>query len=92
MTEKKEENSNGNNVRFNLWTVLAFLFIMGVAAASFLYAEGKETKLVQREVMQRVAKMEAQFQYITCGIEDLKQGQKELSKQLAAHERNGKAK
>lgn len=76
-----------DQVRFNLWAVLTFLFVLGSATAGFLYAEGKETKTVQRDVMQRVSKIEAQFEYITCGINELKAGQREMATALSAHER-----
>jgi hypothetical protein len=79
-----------DQVRFNLWAVLTFLFVAGAATAGFLYAEGKETKMVQRTVLERMTKVETQFDYITCGINELKAGQKELTAALKAHEnRNG---
>ena len=60
-----------STVKFNLWAVLAFLFIAGVSSFTFLYAEGKETKVKQQEVIQRVMKLETQYEYIIKGLDKL---------------------
>lgn len=78
------------NVRFNLWAVVTFLFMIAAGMMGILYAEGRETKAVQTSVLQRVSKIETQFDNITYGINELKAGQKELFNMFVAHEkRNG---
>lgn len=51
-------------VKFNLWSVLTFLFIAGVSSFTFLYAAEQETKAVQKEVLMRVTKLETQYSSI----------------------------
>ena len=72
-------------VKFNLWAVLAFLFLAGVSSFTFLYAEGKETKVKQQEVIQRVTKLETQYNYIIEGLRDLKISVDESSRKLETH-------
>lgn len=81
--------TDGENtkVRFDLWLVLVFLVTMGVSSSVFLYREGRETKVRQAEVINRVVVLEAQQKTILEGIIELKQGQKELTSVLLAQER-----
>ncbi len=58
-------------VTFNLWAVLAFLFVVGTASFTFLYAEQKETRGKQQEVIQRVIKLETQYEHIIKGLDKL---------------------
>ena len=81
-----------DSVRFNLWAVMTFLFMVGAAAIGVIYAEGRETKATQVNVLQRLSTVEAQYKSIVCGIDELKAGQKEVYNLLAAHERNSNGK
>ncbi len=63
--------TEGTQVRFNLWAVLAFLFVVGTASFTFLYAEQKETRVKQQEDGQRITKLETQYEYIIKGLEKL---------------------
>lgn len=71
--------ANGESkVQFSLWAVLAFIVAIGFITAQFLNAEQKETRAKQREVVERVTKLETQFDYVTKGIDELKRGQREV--------------
>ena len=71
--------TNGETkVQFSLWAVLAFVVFLGAITAQFLNAEQKETRTKQREVGERVMRLETQFDYVTKGIEELRKGQKEM--------------
>jgi len=58
-------------VRFDLWAVLAFIFLAGAVAVGFLYADQKETKTKQQEVLYRIVKIESQYDYIISGLDKL---------------------
>ncbi len=76
---------NGDTVTkvcFDLWVVLAALVVLGISSFTFLYAEGKETKTKQQDVIARVVRLETQQAAILCGIEELKQGQKDVMAQM----------
>ena len=75
-------------VKFNLWTVLAFLVLAGMSSFTFLYAEGKETKLSQQTVIQRVVALETMNKAVLDGISRLEVGQKEVANALNNHEKS----
>ena len=72
-------------IRLNLWAVLTFLVIMGASSFTFLYAEGKETKQKQQEVIQRVIKLEANYENIIKGIDKLTVAVEKSVEQLDKH-------
>jgi len=76
---------NDAKVRFDLWAVLGFLVIAGASSFTFLYAEGKETKLKQQEVIQRVTRLETQYEHIIKGLEKVANIIDESSKKLEVH-------
>jgi hypothetical protein len=77
-----------SKVTFNLWAVLGFLFLTGIASFTYLHAEGRETKVKQQDVIQRVVIMETKMQAIMEGINELKTGQKEVIDSLKDHEKS----
>jgi len=58
-------------VKFGLWPILVFLFLAGAASVGFLYAEGKETKNKQQDVIQRVVVLETNYSNIIKGLDKL---------------------
>ncbi len=81
----------GDSVKFNLWAVLTFLFLAGAVAVGFLYAEGKETKVKQQEVIQRVTKLEAQYENIIKGLDKLTAVVEKSAEKLELHSREVKS-
>ncbi len=78
-------------VTFNLWAVLAFLFIAGISSFTFLYAEGKETKVKQQEVIQRVTKLEAQYVFIIDRLEKLTITMEKAADKLELHSKEARS-
>ncbi len=78
-------------VTFNLWAVLAFLIIAGISSFSFLYAEGKETKVEQQKIIQRVTKLEAQYTFIIDRLERLTVSVEKASDKLEMHSKETKS-
>jgi hypothetical protein len=78
-------------VRFDLWAVLAVIVIFFFGGFSYLntyLVEGRAARISNDHAMAvRITKLEASFDYITCGITELKAGQKELVETMKAHEK-----
>jgi hypothetical protein len=79
------------SVKFNLWAVLVFFFVAGSASFTFLYAEGKETKGKQQEVIQRVVKLEAQYDHIIKGLDKLTELVEKSADKLDQHSKETKS-
>ncbi len=78
-------------VTFNLWAVLAFLFIAGISSFTFLYAEGKETKVKQQEVIQRLTKLETQYDHIIKGLDKLTTAMEKATDKLDQNSKDQKS-
>lgn len=75
--------ANGETrVQFSLWAVLGFILLLGAIVAGYLNAENADIRSKQRDVMERVGKVETRLEYIAEGIYELKRGQKELTDML----------
>jgi hypothetical protein len=79
-------------VRFDLWSVLAFLVLLAGLTAGYLFnaqASSKAERIASDQNLDnRMTKMEAHFGYIITGIEDLKHGQDKQVQALENHERS----
>lgn len=78
-------------VRFDLWAVLAFLVLMFGIALGYLFtsqaqAREERTKAIA-SVCDRVTILETRYEFIIKGIEELRQGQREVVSTL---KKNGK--
>jgi hypothetical protein len=82
---KEKAMTADTQIKFNLWAVLGFLVIMGASSFTFLYAEGKETKVKQQEVIQRVTILEANYANIIKGIDKLTVTVEKSIEQLDKH-------
>ncbi len=78
-------------VTFNLWAVLAFLFLAGVVSIGFLYAEGKETKVQLQEVAQRAKVLEMQYEHIIKGLDKLTTVVEKVADKVELHTREAKS-
>jgi hypothetical protein len=86
--------TNGDTVtkiRFDLWAVLAFLVFAGISSFTFLYAEGKETKTKQQEVIQRVTVLETQYKHIIEGIDKLTRATENVADKFEQHSKETKS-
>ena len=59
------------DVKFNLWLVLAALTMLFVSITGVLYSDQSKTKEKQQEINQRVTKLETQYTFIIQGLEKL---------------------
>ncbi len=83
--------TEGTQVKFNLWAVLAFLFVVGTASFTFLYAEQKETRVKQQEDGQRITRLEMQYEYIIKGLEKLTTTMEKAADKLDLHSKEAKS-
>jgi hypothetical protein len=85
------ENSETTKVRFDLWAVLTFVVLASVTGFIYLnstLAEGRAARISNDHAISiRVSNLEQQFLYISTGITELKQGQKDLVDAMRAHEK-----
>ena len=84
--------SPDTQIKFNLWAVLGFLVFMGASSFTFLYAEGKETKVKQQDVIQRVVVLETNYSNIIKGLDKLTIVVEDAAKKLDKRTENGKRK
>ena len=59
------------DVKFNLWLVLAALTMLFVSITGVLYSDQSKTKEKQQEINQRVTKLETQYTFIIRGLDKL---------------------
>ena len=59
------------DVKFNLWLVLAALTMLFVGITGVLYSDQSKTKEKQQEINQRVTKLETQYTFIIRGLDKL---------------------
>ena len=59
------------DVKFNLWLVLAALTMLFVSITGILYSDQSKTKEKQQEINQRVTKLETQYTFIIRGLDKL---------------------
>lgn len=80
-------------VRFDLWAVLGFLIIIVATGFGYLFtAQAENAKERQKEnqaVCDRVTKLETQYYFITEGIKELREGQKDLVATIKRKAKNG---
>mgnify|MGYP001358255780 FL=1 len=84
--------SPDTQIKFNLWAVLGFLVLMGASSFTFLYAEGKETKVKQQDVLQRVVVLETNYANIIKGLDKLTIVVEDAAKKFDKRTENGKRK
>jgi hypothetical protein len=72
-------------VKFGLWPILVFLFLAGMSSFTFLYAEGKETKVKQQEVIARVVVLETNYTNIMRGLDKLTEAVEKSVDKLEEH-------
>lgn len=84
--------SPDTQIKFNLWAVLGFLVLMGASSFTFLYAEGKETKVKQQDVIQRVVVLETNYANIIKGLDKLTIVVEDAAKKFDKRTENGKRK
>lgn len=66
MVEKRRSTDTIVNV--NLKVVLYFVMVAFIAGFSFLFASDVQTKTKQQEIVERVTKIETQYQFIITGL------------------------
>jgi len=79
LSEIPDNYPRETTVRFGLWPILC-LIIMSIG---YLY-------LAHSQACDRLTKLETQYSYIYSGIDELKNGTKELASMLREHEKNSR--
>lgn len=80
-------DDSATQVRFDLYGVLAFLVILVGIGMGYLFTAQATAREERTMVCERVTVLETQYRFISEGIVELKQGQKELTATL---KKNGK--